>query len=131
MNDYQWPALITWLALLLQVALAYNVGRARVRYQVKAPATTGDPVFERYYRVQMNTLESAAVFVPALWLAAAYWRADYAAIVGAVWLAGRLWYAYAYVREPGRRGAGFLLAMFAASVLLVSAAIGWLRSWPA
>ena len=34
MNDYQWPALITWLALLLQVALAYNVGRARVRYQV-------------------------------------------------------------------------------------------------
>ena len=50
-------------------SLAYDVGRARGRYGIRAPATSGNEQFERVYRVQMNTLENAIVFLPALWLA--------------------------------------------------------------
>ena len=47
-------------------------GRARVRCNVPAPATTGHPVFERYFRVQQNTLEQLIVFVPSMWLFGLY-----------------------------------------------------------
>jgi len=58
------------LALLQYLAFGIAVGAARGRYGVKAPATTGNEVFERYYRVQMNTLEQLALFLPAIFLAA-------------------------------------------------------------
>jgi glutathione S-transferase len=128
MTHPEWPSLITWLTLALLVGVAINVGRARGRYGIAAPATTGHPEFERYYRVQMNTTESALAFLPALWLAAWYWSPTQAAACGAVWLAGRVWYALAYVRDPARRSGGFGLSMLALSVLLVGAAIGWVRS---
>jgi hypothetical protein len=44
------------LALLLYMIIGLNVGEARIKYKVRAPATTGDEHFERAYRVQMNTL---------------------------------------------------------------------------
>ena len=103
MSWIQWPALITWLTLMLLIALAVDVGRARGRYGIRAPATTGNEQFERVYRVQMNTLENACVFRPALWLAAWYWRPTWASVCGAVWLVGRLWYARAYARDPSAR----------------------------
>ena len=124
----QWPALITWLTLLLLCATAFEVGRARVRHRVRAPATTGNELFERAYRVQMNTLESAVAFLPALWLASWYWKPQWAAVCGAVWVAGRIWYARAYVRDPARRSGGFGLSSAAFGVLLVSAAAGWVRA---
>ena len=48
---------ITVLALLQFVVFGILVGRARGLYNVQAPAVTGNEVFERYFRVQMNTLE--------------------------------------------------------------------------
>ncbi len=127
MTSMQWPGLITWLTALLQIALAFDVGRARGRYNVAAPATTGDPMFERVYRVQMNTLENAAVFVPALWLAAWYWSPAWASGCGAAWLAGRIWYARAYARDPNSRSGGFGVSFLALVVLLAGAAVGWGR----
>jgi uncharacterized membrane protein YecN with MAPEG domain len=123
----EWPSLITWLTLLLLFGVAVNVGRARGRYRGAAPATTGSPEFEREYRVQMNTLENALAFLPALWLAAWYWNPAWASACGAVWLAGRVWYALAYVRDPAKRSGGFGLSMLAFFVLLGSAAVGWLH----
>ena len=41
------------------------VGRARGTYQLPAPATTGNEMFERYFRVQMNTHRTAR-HLPAL-----------------------------------------------------------------
>lgn len=35
-----------------------QVARARGRYGVKAPAVVGHELFERAYRVQMNTLDT-------------------------------------------------------------------------
>ena len=52
MTWIQWPALITWLTLMLLVAVVFDVGRARGRYGVKAPATSGNEQFERVFRVQ-------------------------------------------------------------------------------
>jgi len=129
MSNYQWPCLITWLTLVLLMVLSLNVGRARGRYNVHAPATTGDPVFERYYRVQMNTLESALVFLPALWLGSWYWSPLWSSVSGLVWLAGRVWYAQAYVHDPKSRSGGFGLSATALFVLLIAAAVGWVRSF--
>jgi glutathione S-transferase len=124
----QWPSLITWLTLILLVALSFAVSRARGRYGIRAPATSGHEQFDRVFRVQMNTLENAVVFVPALWLAAWYWNPGWAALCGALWLAGRIWYARAYLQDPGRRSGGYGLSLLAFSVLLVGAAVGWVRA---
>jgi glutathione S-transferase len=124
----QWPALITWLTLILLVAVVLDVGRARSRYGVHAPATSGNEQFERVFRVQMNTLENVVMFLPALWLAAWYWKPVLASACGALWLIGRIWYARAYVRDPARRHAGYGLSFSALGALMVAAAIGWVRA---
>jgi uncharacterized membrane protein YecN with MAPEG domain len=125
----QWPSLITWLTLILLVALAWDVGRARGRYGIRAPATSGNEHFERVYRVQMNTLENAVIFLPALWLAAWYWKPTWAGVCGAVWLVGRIWYAQAYKRDARRRSGGYGLSMIGFAVLVVGSAVGWVRAF--
>ena len=124
----QLPALVTLLTMLLLLGTAWAVGRARAKYQIKAPAVTGHPAFERAYRVQMNTLEQTVLFLPTLWLAAQYGFSGWAGIAGLVWLAGRVWYAAAYLNDAGKRGPGFALGMLAWLVLLVMACIGVVRA---
>ena len=60
------------LALLEYAILGLLVGQARGKYKAPAPATTGDPIFERYFRVHQNTMEQLVVFVPAMFIFAAY-----------------------------------------------------------
>jgi glutathione S-transferase len=124
MNDFALPALITLLTLLLLFGSAVHVGRMRGKHRVQPPATTGHPEFERAYRIQMNSTESALLFLPALWLAALYWNPQPAAVAGAVWLIGRLWYAIGYAQAAERRGRGFLLALLAWAALLLLATLG-------
>jgi uncharacterized membrane protein YecN with MAPEG domain len=122
-----WVAIVSLLALIQMLVFGYMVGNARGKYGIKAPATTGHPVFEAWFRVQANSVEMAVVFLPALWLAARYWRPDYAAVVGVVYLVGRQVYAAGYVKEPSKRGAGFGLSFVAVAVLIVAALIGVVR----
>ena len=56
------------LALLQFLLFGIAVGRARARYGVRVPATSGHEIFERYFRVHANTLEQLIVFLPAIWL---------------------------------------------------------------
>ena len=119
-----WPALVTLGAIALMVVTALQVGRARGRFKIAAPATTGHPEFERIYRVQMNTLENVVAFLPALWLFALYVSAPWSAAFGALWLAGRVWYMQAYTRAANKRGGGFTLAFFALMALALGAASG-------
>ena len=114
-------------ALLVLLWTVFEVGRARGRYGIKAPAVTGHPDFERIFRVQMNTLEQSVLFFPALWLCANYFRADVAGIAGLVWVVGRIWYAIGYYRAAAARGAGFGLSMLAFAVLLAGAAFGLIK----
>ena len=117
-------ALITLSTVLLLFATAYLVGRARGKYGVKAPATTGHENFERAFRVQANTQESALMFLPTLWVAASFGLAWLSAIFGAAWLVGRIWYAVAYANPAGNRGPGFLIGMVALLCLLLQALWG-------
>jgi glutathione S-transferase len=107
------------LALLQYVVFAMLVGRARGRYQVEAPATTGHPVFERHFRVQQNTLELLVVLIPSLWLFGEYVSARWAAILGAVYLLGRVLYLTSYIADPKKRSAGFGLSFLPILVMLV------------
>ena len=124
---YPWSGLATIAALLLFVWTGVMVGRARRRFGVQAPATSGDPGFDRVFRVQMNTLEQIVLFLPALWLAATVFSDRWAAAAGAVWVVGRIVYALAYYAEAGKRGPGFLLTVVPTFILSISAAIGILR----
>jgi glutathione S-transferase len=118
------PALVLALALLLYVAMFVIAGRARHRYDVKAPAVTGPPEFERALRVQQNTLEQIVWFIPALWLFALYVSPFWGGIIGLIWIAGRAYYAVSYYRDPETRGPGFLVGFASSAVLLVGALIG-------
>jgi len=117
-------ALVTLLTILLMFVTVFLVGRARGKYGVKAPATTGHENFERAFRVQMNTQEAAVMFLPTLWVASWFGNPEWAALVGAVWLVGRIWYAAAYA-VPGRnRGPGFGIGLLAQVALLGMASWG-------
>lgn len=125
----QLPALVTLLTVLLLIGTVWVVGRAREKYEIKAPAVTGHPLFERAYRVQMNTLEQTVLFLPTLWLAATHgFGGLWAGIAGLVWLVGRVWYAAAYLKDPAKRGPGFGVSMLGWIALLVMAGIGVARA---
>lgn len=121
------PALVVLLTVLLLFAAGLMVARARHRYGVKAPATTGDPGFERAFRAQMNTVENALMFLPTLWLAARFGNAGVAGILGLVWVAARTWFLVAYAREAEARHHPFTLALLAWVLLLLLAAWGVVR----
>ncbi|MGY0193689.1 MAPEG family protein [Leptothrix sp. BB-4] len=119
-----WIDLVAALAVLQFFVFGMLVGMARNRYGVHAPAVTGDPMFERIYRVQMNTLELLVAFLPALYLAGRYWPAHLVAGVGAVYLVGRQVYRTAYQRDPRSRSLGFGLSAFPILALLGAALVG-------
>ncbi len=123
MSGFPLTVLVTVFALLVYVGLSFAVGRARMRHGVKAPAMEGPPEFMRAVRVQMNTLEQLALFLPALWLFALAWGDRPAALVGILWPLARLVYARAYMVDPAKRGPGFIVAFLAALVLLIGAAL--------
>jgi glutathione S-transferase len=123
-----WVQLVTLLALFEYFAFAWAVGSARARYGVKVPAITGHEIFERYFRVQQNTLELLVVFLPVLWIAAFYWNPVWVAAVGAVFVVGRLLYFRGYTREPRRRHFGFLLSSVPTVVLGLASAVGVVRA---
>jgi len=116
------------LALLEYFGFMVAVGRARYRYGVKAPATTGNEDFERVYRVQMNTLEMLAIFLPALWSFAIFISPVWAAGLGIVFIVGRLLYFTGYTKSADKRSLGFGLSMFPTLFLLVGGLFGAARA---
>lgn len=116
--------LIVALALLQFFAFGTAVGRAREKYNVAAPATTGNEVFERYFRVQMNTLELLVMFVPAIWMFGFYVNANIAAELGVIYIIGRGIYFFSYVKDPKKRSLGFGLSAGPVAVLVIGALIG-------
>jgi glutathione S-transferase len=116
--------LITVLALLQFLYFGILVGRARERLGVKAPATTGNEIFERYLRVQMNTLELLVLLLPALWIATAFLAIQWVALLGVVYLVGRFIYLRAYIAEPSRRSIGFTVSALPILVLMAIDLIG-------
>lgn len=121
-------AAVIALALIEFIVFGLLVARARVQCQVAPPATTGHPVFERYFRVQQNTLEQLIVFVPSVWLFGYYVSALWAAGLGVVFVIGRALYLTGYVTDPKKRGAGFGLSFLPNVILAVGALAGAILS---
>lgn len=116
---YHCTAFITVLTLLVYLVLTALVGRARGKHQIAAPAISGNPDFERVFRVQQNTVEALVMHLPALWLFAFYVSDCYAAAIGLVWIAGRILYARGYYAEARKRGPGVLICTIATFALLI------------
>jgi glutathione S-transferase len=118
---------LTIAALLLALAVytwsGALVGRARGKYGVEAPATSGVREFDRVFRAQMNTLEQIVLFVPLLIVAAALWGDRIAAGYGLLWSIGRILYVVTYARDPAKRAFGFLLSAGASLVVLIGLAV--------
>ena len=112
-------AVITVLALLQYVWFGVQVGQMRGRHEVKAPAMSGAPEFERMFRVHYNTMEQLVVFLPALWMFAYMVNPTWAAGLGAVYVVGRFLYRASYLKDPASRSAGFTLTIIPSSVMLV------------
>jgi glutathione S-transferase len=120
--------IVTALAVLQFTVFGFRVGGARGRYAVKAPAVTGNEIFERYFRVQQNTLEQLIVFLPGLYIFSHYLSPLVAAGLGAVYLIGREVYAVTYVRDPAKRGAGYGLTFLPTVILVLGGLFGAVRT---
>lgn len=116
------------LALIEFFVFGGLVGKARVTFKVDAPAITGHPVFERYYRVHYNTMEQLICFVPGMLLFALYISEIAAAILGLLFIVGRIVYFRGYIADPGKRGAGFGLSALPVMILLLGGLGGALWS---
>src|ERR1700751_1727504 len=113
---YHLTALVTCLATAFYFFISARVARAHIAYGVKLPAMTGHPDFERVFRVQMNTLEWLAIFLPSLWLFAIYISDWLAALFALVWIGGRVAYLIGYAQAAAKRGPGFGIQALAAGV---------------
>jgi glutathione S-transferase len=124
---YHFTALVICLAVLCYFYTSIRVSKARVAFGIKAPAISGNPDFERVFRVQMNTLEWMPIFLPSLWLFAIYISDPIAAALGLVWIVGRILYMTGYSQAAAKRGPGFGIQAGAAILLWIGAlgAIVW------
>ena len=122
------PAIVTALALIEYMVFTFRAGMSRTKFGVPAPATTGNPEWERLFRVQQNTLEQLMVFLPSLWIFATFVSPAVGAGIGLVFLVGRPLYYVGYVKDPASRTAGFLMGFLASAVLLVGGVGGAILS---
>jgi glutathione S-transferase len=117
--------LVTLLALLEYSILGVMVGRARQTYGVEAPATTGNPDFERYFRVHENTLESLIVFIPAVWIFSLTVNYHIGVALGLLFLIARIVYARGYLTAAAKRAPG-AIATAAINGILVLGSVIWI-----
>lgn len=122
-------ALFVLIALVQYLWFTTKVGSSRGKYEVKAPATTGNELWERLFRIQQNTLEQLIVFIPAIYLFAHYLSPKWALIPGAAYLIGRQLYGMTYSKEPSKRVIGMVLTFFANVVLILGALFGVIRTF--
>jgi glutathione S-transferase len=123
MMPYYTP-IVTLLAVIFYVFLATRVAVARGKFDVKLPATAGNPDFERIFRVHMNTLEWMPTFLVPLWLCAVYLSDIVAAVLGLVWIVGRVLYFTGYRSAVEKRLPGFFIQATACLLLSIGAAVG-------
>ena len=117
-------AIVTVLILLFYFWTSIEVGKARRVSEIHPPTMTGHPTLERAVRVHMNTLEWLVIFLPAMWLCAAYVHPVVAALLGLAWICGRYIYMRAYMKEPKTRSTGFAIQGLATAAALFSGLVG-------
>lgn len=119
-----YATIIAMLALIEYLYFGVEVGRARGRTGVAAPAVSGNPEFERVYRAHQNTLEQLVIFLPALFATAWFANELLAVAAGVAFLVGRALYFRTYVADAERRGPGMLVTAAANITLIFAGLIG-------
>lgn len=120
LTAYPLTSLALVAALLIYFALSVNVGRARAKWGVPAPQSGGHPEFDKRYRVQMNTLEQLALFVPGVILCAPVQGDGFTGALAGVWCLGRIVFALGYYKDPAKRGPGFALTLGPALIMVLA-----------
>ena len=100
------------LILLQTLYFGIEVGRARQRLGIEAPAVSGDDEFDRYFRAHQNSLEQLIIFLPAVLVSAYLGYSITCVVCGVFYLLGRAIYFRSYVKEPKKRTLGFVLSFF-------------------
>ncbi|MBW2269764.1 MAG: MAPEG family protein [Deltaproteobacteria bacterium] len=117
-------AIVIGIALLEYFYFTMKCGSMRGERGVPAPAMSGDAKFERYFRVQYNTLEQLAIFLPSIVLFGHFVSAPIGAGIGLIFVLGRALFARGYWQDPARRGPGFGLTVLANLALLLGGMVG-------
>lgn len=126
-------AAVTVLAVLFVFYTGLVVAQMRGKHKIDAPAVTGNPEFERAYRVQVNTVEQFVILLPLLWLATSFFMVLpwLPAAAGVVWVIGRILYMQGYIAEASKRSTGFLISIVATAALLIMSIWGIAEAWMA
>ena len=119
-----YTAIVTLIAVVIYFIMATRVAWARGRFDVKHPATAGNPDFERIFRAHVNTLEWMPTFLVPLWLCAAYFSDRAAAVAGLLWIVGRIVYFVGYSKAVEKRLPGFFIQAIACLLLIIGAIAG-------
>lgn len=127
MQAYHPTLLISLLILLLYQLIGNFVGYTRIKFKVPAPQTSGDPRFERAFRIQQNTLEQLPLVLLSMWAFSYSVNPRWGAILGGVWLVGRVIYAVAYYKRPESRIIGFVIGFLASAGMLLGSLYGVTR----
>ena len=112
-------AIVTVAAMLQYYWFGWQEGVARGKYKIEAPAVSGNEMFERVFRVHMNTLEQLIVFLPSLWIFAFFISPIWAAVLGVIFIIGRALYARTYVKDPKSRSPGFAMSALPQLLLML------------
>lgn len=121
-------ALLVLLSLVQYIYFSIKVGANRGKLGVPAPAVSGNEVWERLFRVQQNTLEQLIIFIPAIYIFAAYLSTKWALIPGGMYLIGRQLYSMSYAKDPKTRTIGFSLTFLASIILILGGLFGILKT---
>ena len=123
----EYASLIVLLALLQYIWFSMRCGMAREKYNIEAPACSGNEAWERLFRVQQNTLEQLIVFIPACFAFAHFLSPLWSLILGAVFITGRFLYSAKYVKDPKTRVLGMVLTFLPNVALIVGALFGIIK----
>jgi glutathione S-transferase len=116
--------IVTLLVVALYFFFATRVAVAHGKFNVRLPATAGNPDFERVYRAHVNMLEWMPTFLVPLWLCAIYLNDMAAAALGLVWVGGRILYFTGYTKSVEGRLPGFFVQSTVCLLLFVGAIAG-------
>ena len=92
----------------------------RGKYKIKAPAVSGDEMFDRHYRIHQNTIEQIVIFIPSLWLFGYFVHMNIGAGLGLLFLIGRLIFRSAYLKDPASREIGFIMGFLPIAICLLA-----------
>jgi glutathione S-transferase len=125
----RYTALATLLAIAFYFFLGTRVAAAHGKFNVKLPAMTGNPDFERVARAHVNALEWMPIFLVTLWLCALTLSDIGAAVLGLAWIVGRAVYFADYAQAVEKRVPGFFIQALACILLFIGAVVGVLMRW--